>query len=536
MDLSKELATQFAKTMTNDSSENKESTVYGVVVEYNGEKYVRVDGSDRLTPVLSTADANPGERVTVLIKNHTATVTGNLSSPSARSDSVKDLNSKIDEFGTIVADKASIKELEATKGRIDDLVADTVTIKKDLSASNAKIEELTADNVTVKEKLTAVEADIDNLEATKLNADVADIKYATIKSLEAAEADVGKLRADFADFDEVTTNKIAAVEGSIESLETKKLDAETAAIKYANIDFSNIDMAAVKQFYATSGIIKDIVVEDGTVTGELVGVTIKGDLIEGGTVVADKLVLKGNDGLYYKLNTTGTTVEAEQTPYNSIHGSVIAAQSITASKISVNDLVAFDATIGGFRITTDSIYSGVKESALNTTRGIYLDNNGQIAFGDDTNYLRYYKDQNGKWKLEIAANSVQIKASSSTESGSNLEDVINDMRNEMKALKDNQTSYICIESSRGTTFRNDEMDTILNVTIFRGTERITDIDTLHRVFGDSAYLEWKWLRTNDETYGLLSVDDPRITQNGFKLHVTAEDTVKDVDFTCNLQI
>lgn len=31
-------------------------------------------------------------------------------------------------------------------------------------------------------------------------------------------------------------------------------------------------------------------------------VTIKGDLIEGNTIVADKLVMKGDDGLFYKLN------------------------------------------------------------------------------------------------------------------------------------------------------------------------------------------------------------------------------------------
>ena len=100
------------------------------------------------------------------------------------------------------------------------------------------------------------------------------------------------------------------------------------------------------------------------------GVTIKGELIEGGTVVADKLVVQGEDGLYYKLNTDGVSITAEQTEYNSLNGSVITAKSVTAEKISVSDLVAFGADIGGFHITTDAIYSGVKESVDNTTRGV----------------------------------------------------------------------------------------------------------------------------------------------------------------------
>lgn len=103
---------------------------------------------------------------------------------------------------------------------------------------------------------------------------------------------------------------------------------------------------------------KDVLIGDATISGELVGVTIKGDLIEGNTIIADKLVIKGTDGLYYKLNTDGVTTEKEQTDYNSINGQVIRAKSITATKIDVSDLVAFGATIGGSKIGQKSIYSG----------------------------------------------------------------------------------------------------------------------------------------------------------------------------------
>ncbi len=411
MALSNELISQFAKIATEKEETKKEDVVYGTTVSYNDTVYVKLDGSDRLTPITSTTVVKPDERVTVMIKDHSAVVTGNISSPSARDSDVKELGTQISEFDTIVANKVDTEELNATNARIDTLNADTVNIRKDLNAANANIETLTADNVTINETLTAQSASIDNLETNKLSAEVADVKYATIESLDATNANVNNLSGTYADFKSTTTTKLAAVDASIENLETNKLSAASADLKYANIDFSNIGQAAIEEFYAKSGIIKDLTIEGGVITGELVGVTIKGDLIEGGTVVADKLVVKGENGLYYKLNTDGVTTEAQQTEYNSLNGSVITAKSITATKISVTDLVAFDATIGGFNITENSIYSGTKSSASNTTRGIYLDNDGQAVFGDASNYLKYYKDTDNTYKLAISASSIYLGAS-----------------------------------------------------------------------------------------------------------------------------
>lgn len=411
MALSNELISQFAKIATEKEETKTEEVVYGTTVSYNDTVYVKLDGSDRLTPITSTTVVKPDERVTVMIKDHSAVVTGNISSPSARDSDVKELGTQISEFDTVIANKVDTEELNATNARIDTLNADTVNIRKDLNAANANIETLTADNVTINEILTAQSASIDNLEANKLSAEVADIKYATVENLEATNANVNNLSGTYADFKSTTTTKLAAVDASIENLKANKLSAASADLKYANIDFSNIGQAAIEEFYAKSGIIKDLVIEGGTITGELVGVTIKGDLIEGGTVVADKLVVKGEDGLYYKLNTDGVTTEAQQTEYNSLNGSVITAKSITATKISVTDLVAFDATIGGFKITENSIYSGVKSSVSNTTRGIYLDNDGQAVFGDASNYLKYYKDIDNTYKLAISASSIYLSAS-----------------------------------------------------------------------------------------------------------------------------
>ena len=419
MTLSSDLISQFVQ-VTKDDKTKKETTVYGTIVEYEGNKYVKLDGSELLTPISSTADAIDGERVTVMIKNHNAIVTGNMSSPAARTEDVKNLGTKISEFEIIIADKVSTKRFEAEIARIDNLVSENVTIKGRLDANEASINKLEANDVTINGKLAAAEAEITDLKTKKLDAEVAEITYATIANLEAAQAKIGTLEATYGEFQDLTTKNFAAVNASINDLNANKLSVKDADIKYANIDFANITQAAVEKIFADSGIIKDLVVSGGQITGELVGVTIKGDLIEGGTVIADKLVVKGSDGLYYKLNTDGSTVESEQTEYNSLNGSVITAKSITATKISVDDLVAFGATIGGFNITESSLYSGAKASVNNTTRGIYLDKEGQVAFGDASNFLKYYKVEDGSYKLEISAKSIKFSASDK-----NLETTLN---------------------------------------------------------------------------------------------------------------
>lgn len=411
MALSSDLISQLVKAATPREKKPTESTAYGTTVEQNGNLYVQLDGSDVLTPVSSTVKMKSGERVMVTIKDHSAIVTGNLTTHAARSDDMDDIVDAITEVEILVAGKVSTEEFDAVNGRIDNLISDNVLIRGSLSAAEAIIAELEADNLTVNEKLTANEAAIQKLETSSLTADMADIRYASIEDLDAVNAVVYNLDATYAKIAE-----LQATNAEIEVLRTNKLSAEDADLAYAKIDFANIGEAAVKKLFADFGLIENIVVSEGTITGVLVGVTIKGDIIEGGTIVADKLVVRGEDGLYYKLNTDGVTTEAEQTEYNSLNGQVIAAKSITATKIAVDDLVAFDATIGGFNITDHSLYSGVKASVDSPARGIYQDVDGQFAVGDSNNFLRYFKtvdaDGNEIYKLEISAESILFGANS----------------------------------------------------------------------------------------------------------------------------
>ena len=411
MSLDKKVIKDFVAAV-NKKEETKTPTILtGTVHREGGTVSVKIDGSESLTPVSTVINVEDGERVTVIIENHKAMITGNLSSPAARTKEVEGLKE-------VVADKVDTAQLKAIKAEVGEISGDVANFKE-----------------TTTEKLTAQDAKI-----KKIDGDVANFKETTTEKLNANEANIKKIDGDVASFKETTTEKFKANEASIEDLKTGKLSAKDADLKYANIDFSNIGKTAMEYFYAQSGLIKDVTIGDATITGELVGVTISGDLIKGNTIVAEKLVIKGSDGLYYKLNTDGMTVEKEQTDYNSLNGQVIRAKSITATKIDVEDLVAFGATIGGFKIGQDSIYSGVKETVGNTTRGIYMDNDGQFVFGDASQYVKFYRVSEGKYKLAIAVEDLFIGSKNVAES---IEDV--------KKTADNAASVASSASSAAST-------------------------------------------------------------------------------------
>lgn len=438
MGLSEQLISQFAKTVNanNKNTTANSPTVYGKVLVRSGQKYVQLDGSDQYTPVETTVSVSDGDRVAVKMENHTATVTGNLSDPSASSAEVTKSASQISEFEIIIAHRVTTEELAATNAYIENLRA--ISAKYDeMFAVTAEIEELQAKMATI-DHLTATDIEALNAEIENLRATFGTFEAIDVSDLNAVNAEIDNLKAYVGNFTYVSTDQLDAIKANIKQLDADKLTAKDADIKYAKIDFANIGEAAIKKLFADSGIIKDIIVSDGKITGELVGVTIKGDLIEAGTLKADKLVIKGEDGLYYKLNMVDKDEDGNldpdfvETEYNSLDGSHIITKSVTAEKIAVDDLVAFDATIGGFHMGSDKIYSGVKESIDNSTQGICITDDGQMNLGDAFHYVKYYRDAEGNYKLEISAESVLFGSENkSIESAiSDASDILNQTINE----------------------------------------------------------------------------------------------------------
>ena len=474
MALSKDVMSQFAKAMV-PKQESKEATLNATYKKIDGKEYVQLDGSDILTPVTSSVVAETDDRVKVIIKNHAATVIGNITSPSARNKDLNTLKDTVDENGNTIKrmdtviqqQQTSINQMDTKINQHDVLInqhdtvinqhGDTISSINNtlilqgnaIEANNNSIiaqgNQIESINNTVKEQGNSI-VSINNTivqqgNDIKLNSNNIEAQGNTIKQQGNTINQQGNKITEIDNTVKTQGNTIVAQGNTIDAHGTQltthgsqitilnsgfvikdgvltglsevvvnKLKSDTLDTGYAKIDFSNIGIAAIEKLFTDSGIINDLIVNEGHITGELVGVTIKGDLIEAGTLVADKLVIKGSDGLYYKLNTTGETVEAEQTIENSLNGSVITAKSITASKIQVTDLVAFGATIGGFDISDDSIHSHLKPDIDSPNNGLFLGSDGQMVLGNDRNHIKYYKDENDNYILDVRLDKLYLGA------------------------------------------------------------------------------------------------------------------------------
>lgn len=406
MALSKNLISDFVKATTDDKKTAEETTLYGTIVEYNGRKYVRLDGSDMLTPYTATVAAKAGERVRVSVGKHSATVTGNVSSPAARTGDVEELGQKVDTFDAVVANKATIKDLEVERARVDDLVADNVVIKNQLTADSAEIKDLKADNVDIKGKLTARDAEIENLKANKIDAEVVSANYATIKNLEVTQASVKELSANKANITDLTaatgridkleskdieTDKLiagkaditdlTAATGRIDNLESKNIETDNLVAKKADIDLANVNNAWINKGVLKDGSIGSAAIHEGAVTNAKIAdatieaakiKSINADSIVAGTIKTERLIIAGPDGqdsIVKAINIANGVSEAE-----------VNGQKIQAASIDVVDLSAFQAKIAQFDMSQNAIYSG-KLAINDPTRGVYISTTG-LGLGD----------------------------------------------------------------------------------------------------------------------------------------------------------
>ena len=150
MSLDKKVIKDFVAAV-NKKEEMKTPTILtGTVHREGGTVFVKIDGSESLTPVSTVINVEDGERVTLTIESHKAMITGNLSSPAARGNEVEDLKE-------VVANKVSTAELKAITAKVGQIDGDVANFKE-----------------TTTEKLTAQDANI-----KKIDGDVANFKETT---------------------------------------------------------------------------------------------------------------------------------------------------------------------------------------------------------------------------------------------------------------------------------------------------------------------------------------------------------------------
>ena len=390
MSLSDDLVSRFAK-ITKDNSNNRESTVYGTVVSRNDKLYVNIDGSDSITPIVSAAEIKAGERVTVLIKDHTATVLGNISNPSASTESVgKVLDeydiivAKIGQFELVIADKVDTEYLNAQVAVINDLIAGKASIGE----------------------LNAVKATIKDLDVSKLEADIANINQAVINKAEitdlnATNAEINILKANVANISTLVGGHLTMDNIQSLVLTSSKVTVDNAFIKDAMID-------RISASKINSGVINT---NNVTIQSKDGSMLLQGTLQQFKDAAGKVRIQIGKDA---KGDFTFVLYGADG------KGQIINQNGITSSAISdgliVNSMVSDNANISGGKLDIDSVVTEINNGTT-TIKGskVFLDEKKQtfdVAFNalsntvdniqvGGRNYLRNsdFKDEKTYWKM-----------------------------------------------------------------------------------------------------------------------------------------
>lgn len=303
--------------------------------------------------------------------------------------------------------ESKISNSSITNSKIKDGEIENAKIK-DATLTGAKIKDATigfakVDSSFIKD-LTADKAYIENLKASiadigYLTADEADIKYATIASLEVVDGKIDNLETIA-----ITTNNLSAKVADL-----GYLNADTADLKYANIELSNIDVANVGTFFANVGLIDRATIVDGHVTGFLDSVEVNANKITAGTLVADRILLKGSEkGVLYALNnlgemtsTTVDTLDGYILTDRTINADKIVASSITTNELDVDSIFADSAVVSKIfaqNITATGVISGATLVGASISA-----NKGTIGgFGIFDNWLVGSYEENGyQYQVEI---------------------------------------------------------------------------------------------------------------------------------------
>ena len=341
-------------------------------------------------------------------------------------------------------------------------------------------------------ELQIQEAAIKNAHIQNAAIGAANIQTAAIEFAHIAAATINSLNAGAL---EATTAKIASLTAS--DIQTDSLAAALAAFTVITCGTATFDAATIRHLvaqsmnleYGAAGqvFIQNLAVEYAQMIGASIG----------------NLCIKASNGQYYTIDVDGsgnvtatlTTVSQEEIEAGETDaGRVILETSITAAQLSTSDLLATFALVNQIdaaRIDVDQLFA----------RQAFIDQlNTSVIQSQD--FIQLVVGQ--------------------------VDDRVED------AMQDATPAVLRIDSSRGTVFKDNNVATVLTVSIHYGATIIENATALRAAFGNNARLQWEWLRMDEDRYGVISSSDSRLSNGGFSLTLGPQDVDVKVTFRCTL--
>ena len=327
MGLSSELASQFAK-VTNDSSRNTNGTkLYGTITMLGEVPHVKLDGTEELTPISRTVEVAEGDRVEVMIANHSATVTGNLTDPSIGIMRAGNLESKI----TQTAEQIQLQVSDLEKN-LDSKITQTATeIRSEVSDLNGQFSEniTTVENGIRNDMANSLASMSDTL--TGLSNDLTGLEESTNSSISTINASIESITFNVSNLDSKVTQTAAEIRSEV-SAEVTDLNATIANTETGIRDTISVEVASLdsKITQTATSIQTDVSAKFETVDGEIEKFSKFKQTVEGFSFMGNGGTVKINGG---DINLTGAITFSD---FNSATQTRITNVESTASTASTN--------------------------------------------------------------------------------------------------------------------------------------------------------------------------------------------------------
>lgn len=184
--------------------------------------------------------------------------------------------------------------------------------------------------------------------------------------------------------------------------------------------------AITNQFIIKDSNGKSVIIEKGNIKSHAItSLELATDAIKSLNYVADK-----------NFSKAGTFID--------LSNGIISTPSFyidsTGTAAFKGDITTDSGNIGGFVIGASAIHSKDKSSVASISQGIYFANDGQFNFGNASQYVKFYRVSEGKYKLAIAVEDLFIGSS-------NVADAIEDA----KKTADSAASVASSASSAAST-------------------------------------------------------------------------------------
>ncbi|HCT93012.1 MAG TPA: hypothetical protein DF613_16760, partial [Lachnospiraceae bacterium] len=208
--------------------------------------------------------------------------------------------------------------------------------------------------------------------AKKITADEADLKFASIDSLQASNARIDTVSGELAKYQTVVAAELSALTARIEKITATDITVDYLEANYAAIDMANVNHGSIKSYHIGDGQIGSAQIADASITDAKI-VELTANKINAGTLSVERLEIRGStNSLVYAINNISGALQAQNV--DTLNGETLTPRTVTADRLVARSITAGEiasGTITANEINVANLFAQDIE-ATGTIRGLHI--------------------------------------------------------------------------------------------------------------------------------------------------------------------